>query len=112
MGALALFVADALVALGVFVMTLGVYGMIRFPDTFTRVHGAAKGVFLGVIVLCLATAFTGDPDIIFRLALISVFLLLTTPVSSHVIARSAYLRSERMHAPDPVDESGSELNED
>ena len=29
------FLADGLVVLGVFVMTVGVYGMIRMPDTYT-----------------------------------------------------------------------------
>lgn len=32
------YVADALVILGVFVMTVGVYGAIRMPDTYTKLH--------------------------------------------------------------------------
>ena len=30
------YLADALVLLGILVMTLGVYGVIRMPDTYTR----------------------------------------------------------------------------
>jgi multicomponent Na+:H+ antiporter subunit G len=30
------YLADALVFLGVFVMTVGVYGAIRMPDTYTN----------------------------------------------------------------------------
>lgn len=96
-------VADALVVLGVLVMTVGVYGMIRMPDTFMRLHAASKVVFLGLIPLLLASTATGDPDIVLRVILIAAFLLLTTPVSGHVIGRAAYLRGERMEA--AVDES-------
>jgi multicomponent Na+:H+ antiporter subunit G len=96
-------VADALAVLGVLVMTVGVYGMIRMPDTFMRLHAASKVVFLGLIPLLLASTVTGNPDIILRVILIAVFLLLTTPVSGHVIGRAAYLRGERMEV--SVDES-------
>jgi multicomponent Na+:H+ antiporter subunit G len=109
--ALVPWVADALVILGVFVMTLGVYGMIHMPDTYTRLHAAGKAVFLGVVPLLGASMLTGRPEIIFRVLLITVFLLLTTPVSSHVIARSAYLRGEKMRTPDAIDESGRSLGE-
>jgi multicomponent Na+:H+ antiporter subunit G len=35
------FLADGLVVLGVLVMTVGVYGMIRMPDTYTRLHATS-----------------------------------------------------------------------
>jgi multicomponent Na+:H+ antiporter subunit G len=100
------YLADALVLLGVFVMTVGVYGAIRMPDSFTKLHAMSKAVFLGVVSLCLSSAVTGDPQVIYRVALIAAFLVVTTPISAFVIARAAYLREEPMRAPDPVDESG------
>lgn len=106
LGAVLPFVADALVILGVFIMTVGVYGAIRMPDTFTKLHAMSKAVFLGVVSLCAASAVTGDPQVIFRVALISAFLVVTTPISAFVVGRAAYLREEPMRAPEPVDESG------
>jgi multicomponent Na+:H+ antiporter subunit G len=106
------YLADALVVLGVFVMTVGVYGVIRMPDTYTRLHAASKAVFLGVISLLVASVVTGDEKIILRAALIAAFLILTTPVSAHIIARAAYERGERMEAPGAVDESGRHLNQE
>ena len=100
------FLADALVILGVFVMTVGVYGAIRMPDAYTKLHAMSKTVFLGVISLCLSSAVTGDPQVIYRVALIAACLIVTTPISAFVIARAAYLREEPMRGPDPVDESG------
>ena len=95
------FLADALVILGVFVMTIGVYGVARMPDTYTKLHATSKAVFLGVISLCLSSASTGDPQIIYRVILIAAFLIITTPISAFVIARAAMLRGERMETPAP-----------
>jgi multicomponent Na+:H+ antiporter subunit G len=105
------YLADALVVLGLFVMTVGVYGVIRMPDTYTRLHAASKAVFLGVISLCVSSAVTGDPAIIYRAILIAAFLLVTTPISASVIARAAFLRGERMETPGALDESGKDLPE-
>jgi len=103
------FLADALVILGVFVMTIGVYGVVRMPDTYTKLHATSKAVFLGVISLCLSSVITGDPQIIFRVILIAAFLIITTPISAFVIARAAMLRGERMETPGAFDESGRDL---
>ena len=105
------YLADALVVLGLFVMTVGVYGVIRMPDTYTRLHAASKAVFLGVISLCVSSAVTRDPGIIYRAILIAAFLLVTTPISAFVIARAALLRGERMETPGALDESGKDLTE-
>lgn len=103
--------ADALVVLGVVVMTVGVYGVFRMPDTYTQLHAASKAVFLGVIALVVASAATGEAAVIARSALIAVFLVLTTPVAAHVIGRAAYLLDERMATPGARDESGRRLTE-
>jgi multicomponent Na+:H+ antiporter subunit G len=105
------YLADALVILGLWVMTVGVYGVIRMPDTYTRLHAASKAVFLGVISLCVSSAVTGDPAIIYRAILIAAFLLVTTPLSASVIARAAFLRGDTMQTPGALDESGKDLPE-
>jgi multicomponent Na+:H+ antiporter subunit G len=101
--------ADALVVLGVGVMTVGVYGVVRMPDVYTRLHAASKSVFLGVVSLVLASLVTGDAAIVARVLLIGVVLLLTTPVAAHAVGRGAYLERERMRTPGAVDESGHHL---
>lgn len=89
-------------------MTIGVYGMVWMPDTYARLHAAAKAVFLGVISLLIASTVTGDPAIILRALLTGAFLLLTAPVSAHVIARAAYQRGEKMESSDAIDQSNEE----
>jgi multicomponent Na+:H+ antiporter subunit G len=106
---LAPYLADALVMVGVLVMTVGVYGAIRMPNTYTKLHSMSKAVFLGVVSLCVSSIVTGDPATIYRAILIAAFLLVTTPISALVIARAAFLRGEKMQTPDARDESGRGL---
>jgi multicomponent Na+:H+ antiporter subunit G len=112
LGELLLWLADALVVLGIAIMTIGVYGVIRMPDLYTQLHAASKSVFVGVVSLCLASIVTGDTAIVARVFLIAILLLLTTPVSAHVIARGAYLEGQRMETTGAVDESDQDLASD
>ena len=100
---------DALVLLGVLVMTVGVYGVFRMPDTYTKLHASSKAVFLGVIALVVASVGTREPAVMTRGFLIAAFLVVTTPIAAHVIARAAYARDEAMETPGAVDESGHDL---
>jgi multicomponent Na+:H+ antiporter subunit G len=97
------------VVTGLLVVTLGVVGLFRMPDVYTQLHAAGKAVFLGIIAFLVASLATRDPAIAARAALIAAFLILTTPVAAHVIARAAYLRREGMATPGAIDESGKDL---
>jgi multicomponent Na+:H+ antiporter subunit G len=105
------YLADALVILGVAVMTVGVYGMVRMPDIYTKLHASSKAVFLGAIALMVASVVTGEKEIIMRVVLIGAALLITTPIASHVIAHAAAIEHEIMRTPGAIDESAYHLNE-
>jgi multicomponent Na+:H+ antiporter subunit G len=99
--------ADVLVVIGLAVMTLGVYGIVRFPDVYTRLHASGKAAFLGVSALLVAAAVDGPPAIGGRVLLVVVLLALTTPVAAHATAQAARFRREPMRTPGAVDESGT-----
>ena len=109
MGDWSAWLADALVIFGAVIITIGVYGVLRMPDIYTKLHAASKSVFLGVNSFAAASLITGDQAIITRVLLIATVLVLTTPVSSHVIGRAAYLEHLPMTTPDAIDESGHHL---
>lgn len=92
-------IADALVILGCAVMTVGVVGIIRMPDIYSKLHAASKSVFLGVCSILVAAAALGDASIAARAALIFVLLLLTTPVAAYEMARSAVLEQRASSRP-------------
>jgi multicomponent Na+:H+ antiporter subunit G len=70
---------------------LAAIGVLRMPDVFTRMQASTKASTLGLGCLLLGTAFhMGDFGSFIRLASIAAFVLLTTPVAGHVIARASY----------------------
>ena len=69
---------DVLIVLGLIVMTLGVYGSVRFPDAYTQLHASSKAGFPGVSILLVATALGGGPSMLARVVLIVALLAITT----------------------------------
>jgi multicomponent Na+:H+ antiporter subunit G len=70
---------------------LAAVGVLRMPDVFTRMQASTKASTLGVGCLAIGAALKfGDATSAIRLLSIGAFLLLTNPVSAHVIARAAY----------------------
>lgn len=81
--------ADVLIVVGLIVMTVGVLGLYRMPTIYLQMHGSSKSVFLGVIGFVVASFMGGNGDVISKGILVIAFLLITTPVAAHMLARSA-----------------------
>jgi monovalent cation/proton antiporter MnhG/PhaG subunit len=88
-------VAVALLALGLIVTTISLYGVLRMPDVYSQLHASGMASGLGVIAILIASIATRDAALITRAALVATFLLLTAPVASHAIAWAAYRRAAR-----------------
>ena len=70
---------------------LAAIGVLRMPDVFTRMQASTKASTFGLGCLLLGAALQmADFASFIRLASIGAFLLLTTPVAGHVIARASY----------------------
>jgi multicomponent Na+:H+ antiporter subunit G len=70
---------------------LAAAGVLRMPDVFTRMQASTKASTLGLGCLLLGAALQmADFGSSIRLASIGAFVLLTTPVAGHVIARASY----------------------
>jgi multicomponent Na+:H+ antiporter subunit G len=70
---------------------LAAIGVLRMPDVFTRMQASTKASTLGLGCLLIGAALQmGDLASFIRAASIGAFVLLTTPVAGHVIARAAY----------------------
>lgn len=83
--------AIALIAIlvGTAFSIIGVIGLLRLPDVYTRLHATGKvGVFGVVLLLIAAAAWT--PLGWGRALLLIVLLMLTGPVAAHAIASAAY----------------------
>jgi multicomponent Na+:H+ antiporter subunit G len=89
-----------LVAGGLFSF-LAALGVLRLPDLYTRMHAASKAGAVGAGLLLLAVAVVSlaelDAAVSLRAILGILFLLLTTPVSAHLLARAAYRAGVQPH---------------
>lgn len=87
---------------GVLLLIAGVFnlvaafGLIRFPDVYTRMHAASKAGTLGAGLMFITVAVaSGELDVITRAIAAVIFFLLTAPVSAHLLARAAYCSGYR-----------------
>ena len=75
---------------GSFFAVVGGIGVIRLPDLFTRMHGAGLTDTLGAGFVLIGLMFqAGLSLVLFKLAMILGLLLITSPTSTHALAKSA-----------------------
>lgn len=89
-------IAIASIIFGTFFFLVGVVGLIRMPDVFTRMHATTKCdtmgaglIFFGLIV------WQGITFTSLNMVLIILFIWLTNPTAAHYIAKSAYVRLQK-----------------
>jgi len=83
---------------GLFFMLVGTLGVLRLPDVYTRLHGAGMTDTMGAGLLLLGMALQTIVDmmhgetaywlVLVRLVLIYAFLLFTSPIATHALARA------------------------
>lgn len=84
--------------LGAFLCLAGAVGLVRFPDTLSRLHAATKPQTLGLILILAGLALTLRTwAAVTTLVLLAATQFFTSPVSAHLVGRAAY-RSRRVDA--------------
>jgi multicomponent Na+:H+ antiporter subunit G len=105
----------ASIAAGLFFMLVGTLGVLRLPDVYTRLHAAGMTDTMGAGFLILGMLFQTVEGIahgqttwwfvLFRLVLIYAFLLFTSPIATHALARAGLAGGvEPWTAPEDGDE--------
>ncbi len=70
---------------------IGSIGLARLPDLFMRLHGPTKATTLGVGGILIASMLhfsSFEAGFSLHELLVAVFLMITAPVSAHLIART------------------------
>lgn len=105
MDELTLVISGVLLVIGGAFALVACIGLVRFPDLYTRIHAASKAGTLGSGLILLALAVeSAQFDVVTRALAGVVFLLLTAPVSAHLLARAAYVVGVRPWAQTRLDE--------
>jgi multicomponent Na+:H+ antiporter subunit G len=88
-------VTDVLLFAGVAVLVAACAGVLVLRGPLARLHYVSVGS-LGVALVAAAVIVDAGPSIIgLKAALIAVFWLVTSPVLSHVVARTVHQRDAR-----------------
>ena len=83
-------VAFFLVVAGLFGL-VGSLGLMKLPDQMTRLHAPTKATTLGVggvLIASMLTTLFSEGRLSFHELLITLFLLLTAPITANFIAKS------------------------
>jgi multicomponent K+:H+ antiporter subunit G len=96
-------VVAVLVLAGAALTLIGAIGLVRLGTFYERVHAPTLGTTLGIGCLLLASMlfFTlAQGRLVLHEVLIGVFMVLTMPVSTMLLARAALYRDRQENRPD------------
>lgn len=93
-------VAEALgwffVVSGSVFVIIGSIGLLRLPDFFTRIHAAGIIDTMGAWLILIGLMFSAGLTLVTaKLVMLLIFLVMTSPLASHALAKAAFMRGLR-----------------
>jgi multicomponent Na+:H+ antiporter subunit G len=83
--------ATLLIFAGCTLSLLASFGLLRMPDSYMRMQSGTKAATLGVACFAGGTALIfGDGRVLVECVVLILFVFLTGPVASHMIARASW----------------------
>jgi multicomponent Na+:H+ antiporter subunit G len=84
-------VSAIIIMVGVIFVVIGAIGIIRLPDFYIRVSAITKAATVGVACIMIGVALTyNEVGMAIKAFAVVLFLLITSPIASHIIGRAAY----------------------
>jgi len=96
--------------LGLFLMGIGIFGIFRFKGFYARILVVSKVDTVGTITFLFGLAIRhGFSFFSGKILLITIFILILSPLVSHMISRSAYISDHKIQDPhEPDHECGGD----
>ena len=92
------YIAIAFILAGLFFFFVGVTGVLRLPDFYTRMHAAGKCdslaaelVIIGVALYNLQDFTLASALVSMKILLIAVFIFVASPTATHAITEAALI---------------------
>ncbi|HIF51457.1 MAG TPA: monovalent cation/H(+) antiporter subunit G [Thiotrichaceae bacterium] len=83
-------ISGVLIISGALAIIVGLIGVFRMPDFFTRLHAASIVDTMGTMLILFGMMlYSGFNIVSVKLLLILIFILVTTPTAAHALAKSA-----------------------
>lgn len=97
-------IATLVIFVGLLFDLLGCIGLVRLPDIYNRVQASTKCVTLGTCMILIGVLIHAGIGALGIKALVcAIFILLTSPVAAHAIARGAHIFGVRLWEGSVVD---------
>jgi multicomponent Na+:H+ antiporter subunit G len=100
-----------LLGAGALCCVIGSFGVLRFPEFYTRCHAAGITDTFGAVLVLAGLALQGGwtQAVTLKLALVCAFLLFSSPVTGHALVKAAHAHGVR--APQPVPDRPTEYSD-
>ena len=83
-------ISSKFIMIGSLSFIVGLFGVYRMPDFYTRLHAASIIDTLGTMLILFGLIIHHGLTLIsLKLLLILIFILITTPTAAHALAKSA-----------------------
>jgi len=83
-----------LILIGSIFLLLGAIGIYRMPDLYNRLQAGTKATTLGAMSLIFGVGLM-QPNWLFKLVIIILFIAFANPLSSHALARASYRQGKK-----------------
>jgi len=92
-----IWIANIIIIIGLLFVTLGVFGIFRFNDYFSRILVSAKVDTVGFITIMIGLILKHGFDFFSgKLILVLALYVITNPIATHAITRSAHISGYRI----------------
>jgi len=98
------FIGIIITGIGVIFLFLGSLGIWRLPDVYNRLQAGTKCTTLGSFFTIVGVGIM-EPEWFWKTLIISIFILLTNPISNHALGRASRKIGVRLYDGSVVDKS-------
>ena len=107
---------DLIIVVGLFFALAGIKGILKMPDTFSRMQASTCVSTLGILGAAIggilyAAIFMHSAAASIKIAVIALLVLATNPIGSHVLAKGAYSHGIRPEKAMETDDLGRDFDE-
>lgn len=110
-------VIDVLIGIGAIFALAGTIGLLKMPDTYSRMQASTCISTLGMLgvtigALLYAIFIMGSASTAIKIGVIALLILTINPVGAHAIARGAYYAGIRPDKPMETDDLRRDLEDE
>ena len=110
-------VIDLLIAIGLFFALAGTLGILKMPDTFSRMQASTcistlgmLGVAIGALLYAIFIMHSSGTAV--KIVVIAGLIMVTNPIGAHAVAKGAYQHGIRPEKKMDVDEYGRDFEDE